>query len=289
MNKVIFIDLDDTLTVDKDPTKKEPHVFTKGAVSFLQRVINEGYDICIVTNQSGIAKGISHPMDVLVYISRVIGEIEIICEAEEKDIKVGLLLCPHQESDNCDCRKPKVKHVLEYIENYNYDLKSSYFIGNSITDSQAGLAAGLNVIPFQVDWATVYSQMQFSAINVHEHSVINGVAGGLAIPKRVDKWWGYELHYSNDERYCMKLLHFEKDGHTSMHYHVGKHETLLVTSGILKLEILFDKKKEVYTLTPGQAWVIQPGLAHRLVAVDGPLDVVESSTIDHVDDSVRIH
>ena len=124
--------------------------------------------------------------------------------------------------------------------------------------------------------------------HVNASSIINGQIGGLAMPKLVKKWWGHELHYKNDEQYCMKLLHFETGGHTSMHFHVGKHETLLVTNGVLTLEVMYNKETKVYRLPAGQAWVVCPGLPHRLVAAEGPVDLVEASTQDFDDDSVRL-
>jgi mannose-6-phosphate isomerase-like protein (cupin superfamily) len=126
------------------------------------------------------------------------------------------------------------------------------------------------------------------APHVAAEAVINGMLTGMARPKKVDKWWGYELHYRNDSMYCMKLLHFDKGGATSMHFHVGKHETLLVVNGILTVATKYDKKLKYRRLEPGQALVVAPGFVHRLIAAEGPVDLVEASTYDHDDDSVRV-
>jgi len=124
--------------------------------------------------------------------------------------------------------------------------------------------------------------------HIATEAIINGLCAGIAVPKRVDKWWGYELHYRNDELYCMKWLHFEHGGATSMHYHVGKHETLLVTSGVLTIETTYNKERKYRRLGPGMALVVAPGFAHRLIAAEGPVDLIEASTQDFDDDSVRI-
>ena len=154
------------------------------------------------------------------------------------------------------------------------------------------------MIPLEKSWS-----------NLDPHvAVIQQIAGdeaGQAMPKRVEKTWGYELHYRNDDKYCMKLLHFngppvDLDNQsvldiadtrwaTSMHFHVIKHETLLVTRGTLTLELIVNKITYVYKLTEGQAWVICPGHVHRLSAIDGPVDLIEASTQDFEDDSVRIN
>ena len=127
---------------------------------------------------------------------------------------------------------------------------------------------------------------------------IAGDEAGQAMPKRVEKNWGYELHYRNDDLYCMKLLHFNgvdnttsadiTDYATSMHFHVIKHETLLVTRGTLTLEVIINKQPTIFLLEEGMAWVICPGHVHRLMALHGPVDIIEASTRDYDDDSVRI-
>ena len=124
--------------------------------------------------------------------------------------------------------------------------------------------------------------------HVQAEGIINGIPFGMAMPKKVDKWWGYELHYKNDEMYCMKWLHLESGGATSMHYHVGKHETLLVVSGTLTVKTVFDGQTKWRRMTAGQALVVAPGFAHSLIAAEGPVDLIEASTTDYADDSVRL-
>lgn len=155
------------------------------------------------------------------------------------------------------------------------------------------------IVPFEKTWG--------DEIHIAAAQIINGDEAGQAMPKRVEKTWGYELHYKNDEQYCMKLLRFNGptpkviawDGpiepeyddpsvSTSMHFHVAKHETLLVKRGILTLEVIINKKTYVHKLPEGTAWVICPGHIHRLSAIEGPLEIIEASTKDYTDDSVRI-
>lgn len=132
--------------------------------------------------------------------------------------------------------------------------------------------------------------------------LLAGDEAGQAMPRRVDKTWGYELHYRNDDRYCMKALHFngpkatslpekinDNTISTSLHFHVIKHETLLVTSGVLTLELIINKERKVHKLPTGTAWVICPGHMHRLSALDGPVVIIEASTKDYTDDSIRIN
>jgi D-glycero-D-manno-heptose 1,7-bisphosphate phosphatase len=55
-------------------------------------------------------------------------------------------MCPHIASDNCDCRKPKPKMILDAARDFNIDLSSSYMIGDHQSDITAGLRAGARTI-----------------------------------------------------------------------------------------------------------------------------------------------
>ena len=47
---------------------------------------------------------------------------------------------------NCDCRKPKPGLILKAAQEHNLDLKKSFFVGDSLTDVQAGKAAGCKTV-----------------------------------------------------------------------------------------------------------------------------------------------
>lgn len=107
-------------------------------------------------------------------------------------------------------------------------------------------------------------------------------------PSHTDKWWGYEKTYHNDEKYCQKLLFMKSGGATSMHFHVKKHETLLVTNGTLTFSYIWNKETTVIKLEEGEAFCVPPGFVHKLSAEDGDVSIVEASTYDSADDSIRI-
>ena len=116
-----------------------------------------------------------------------------------------------------------------------------------------------------------------------------GMMSGLAMPKRVDKRWGWEDIYINDA-YCMKRLYIKAGCETSMHFHVLKHETLLVSSGTLTLSYKDGRGGDHTVLLPeGEAFVVPAGLQHKLIATDTDVMLVEASTTDHDMDSVRVH
>lgn len=118
--------------------------------------------------------------------------------------------------------------------------------------------------------------------------MINRIKGGLANPTIVKKSWGGEKTYINDkDRYCMKQLYFTKGGSTSMHFHVNKHETMFVATGKIKIETIVNKKLNEVYLNEGEAFVVPPGLVHKIIAIESAV-VIEASTYDCPEDSIRI-
>ena len=126
--------------------------------------------------------------------------------------------------------------------------------------------------------------------DAHVHSIleINGLPSGMSVPHKVEKSWGYELVFHNTPAYCCKLLHLNAWSSCSMHFHVQKHETLVCVSGVLQIQVINNKKSEVYTVTPGQAFVVAPGLPHRLIAGDEAVELIEASTQHFDEDSVKL-
>ena len=111
---------------------------------------------------------------------------------------------------------------------------------------------------------------------------------GIANPLRIEKRWGYELIYQNTKLYCCKQLHIRKKFSTSFHLHLEKHETLLVTSGTLYIDIIHNKTEKTIIVKENQAFVIAPGLLHSLRAQSEAVTLVEASTPSYDTDSIRI-
>jgi len=83
------------------------------------------FDLFIVTNQSGVAKGIITFADV----ERINSYIESILNKNGIHV-VEIYVCPHRRSDNCCCIKPNPFFLLEASKNYSIDLSSSFVVGD---------------------------------------------------------------------------------------------------------------------------------------------------------------
>ncbi|HEY5152847.1 MAG TPA: hypothetical protein VII55_02635 [Candidatus Saccharimonadales bacterium] len=97
--------------------------------------------------------------------------------------------------------------------------------------------------------------------------------------KRVEKPWGYELHWvPADAPYMGKVLHINKDARLSLQTHDEKQESWLLTGGRAAVMWENDKGELIQTeLQPGQGYSTKVGQRHRLVGLTD-CDVVEVST-----------
>jgi quercetin dioxygenase-like cupin family protein len=103
---------------------------------------------------------------------------------------------------------------------------------------------------------------------------------------RVEKPWGYELHWAKTDRYVGKVIHINKGHALSLQYHNLKDETVYVFTGKLLFEIEVDGKLVAREMHPGEAAHVTPTTVHRMTALEDS-DVLEASTPE-LHDVVRI-
>ena len=103
---------------------------------------------------------------------------------------------------------------------------------------------------------------------------------------RVEKPWGYELHWARTERYVGKLIHINKGHALSLQYHNIKDETIFLWSGRLLFEIEKDGELVARELEKGESVHVTPHTVHRMTAIEDA-DVFEVSTPE-LHDVVRL-
>lgn len=108
--------------------------------------------------------------------------------------------------------------------------------------------------------------------------------GGAII--RVDKPWGYELHWAKTARYVGKLIHVNAGHALSLQYHNVKEETIYLHTGRLLFEIEEGGALVQREMAPGDSAHIAPTVTHRMTAIDD-CDIFEVSTPE-LDDVVRV-
>ena len=108
---------------------------------------------------------------------------------------------------------------------------------------------------------------------------------------KVKKGWGYELIWATNEKYCGKIMVFEKVGAKfSMHFHKEKEETWFVNSGRFLLKWIDTNDATIHSkeLVQGDKWHNPPLQPHQLEALEEMSEIFEVSTADSVEDNYRI-
>ena len=103
---------------------------------------------------------------------------------------------------------------------------------------------------------------------------------------RVEKPWGYELHWAKTDRYVGKIIHVSAGHALSLQYHNRKDETILLWAGKLLFEIRQGESVRTWEMAPGERVHITPKTIHRMTALEDS-DIFEVSTPE-LDDVVRL-
>jgi len=136
----IFLDRDGVINKEINYLHKiQDFTFLDGVCDSLKYFQKNQYLIIIITNQSGIGRGIYSLDDFLTLNNWMLNKFE------ENNILISeVFFCPHSPEDKCDCRKPKPGMINSAIKKFNIDPKSSWMIGDKEDDIQAAIKAGIN-------------------------------------------------------------------------------------------------------------------------------------------------
>jgi D-glycero-D-manno-heptose 1,7-bisphosphate phosphatase len=138
--KAVFLDRDGTLNEDpgyldhRDKMKLLP-----GVGPALQKLKRAGYLLVVVSNQSGVGRGIIPPSELPMIHARM----------DELLSRWGVRidhysLCLHRPEDQCECRKPQPTLLIQGANALRVNLKSSFMVGDKVVDLEAGANAGVH-------------------------------------------------------------------------------------------------------------------------------------------------
>lgn len=144
MQKAVFLDRDGVIN---DGTlyytfKTEDFRLNTGVIEGLKLLQDAGFILVVVTNQSGVAKGVYTVQDVNVT------HVYMLDLLKENDIQISAVyFCPHHpDVSMCNCRKPATGMIDQAVQELNIDVKKSYLIGDSKRDVEAAVKAGLTPV-----------------------------------------------------------------------------------------------------------------------------------------------
>ena len=105
----------------------------------------------------------------------------------------------------------------------------------------------------------------------------------------VKKGWGHELIWATNEKYCGKLLKFNKGAKFSMHFHAEKDESWYVLDGLFMIKFIETKDASLHeiTLKAGEVWRNRPLQPHQVICLEEGT-IIEVSTPDSVQDNYRV-
>ena len=105
----------------------------------------------------------------------------------------------------------------------------------------------------------------------------------------VNKGWGSELIWATNDKYCGKLMKFNKDAKFSMHFHAQKDETWYVLSGKFEVKYIMtqDASMKSQILEKDSVWRNEPLDPHQIICLEEGT-IIEVSTPDSVEDNYRV-
>lgn len=179
MTKAIFLDRDGVINIDKGYVHRwEDFEFIEGSIKAMQKLTRAGYQLIIVTNQSGIARGFFSEQDYYQLTVKMVSHLK-----RYGVMLLDILYCPHHPraintryAVECTCRKPKPGMILNALKRHKIDPAVSILIGDKITDIQAGIAAGVRL---NLLIQSRYREDSSSLLNVPVFGNLGAAADGL--------------------------------------------------------------------------------------------------------------
>ena len=139
MQKILFLDRDGTINRASDQFVKSPEEWQPlpGALEAIGRLNHAGYHVVLATNQSGLGRGL-FDVAALNSVHETMGRA-LAAHGGRLD---AVFYCPHTPDEGCHCRKPEPGLLLQIAQRYGVSLAGVPYIGDSLRDMQAAVAAG---------------------------------------------------------------------------------------------------------------------------------------------------
>lgn len=144
--RLVILDRDGVINEDSDAYIKSVDEWRPlpGSIEAIARLSQGGYHVCVVSNQSGLARGLFTIDDLNAMhqrlhelLNRIGGQVDAI------------FFCPHGPDQGCNCRKPRPGLLLAAAKRWRVEIVGTPFIGDSPSDIQVAQAVGAQPILVQ--------------------------------------------------------------------------------------------------------------------------------------------
>ena len=141
--RTLFLDRDGVINKESPDFIRSPADWKPlpGSLEAIARARQAGFRIIVISNQSGIARGLLDIATLNAIHHRLIDDL-----AHFGGHIDAFFFCPHGPQDDCSCRKPKAGLLLNAQERLGLDLAKTPFIGDRISDLAAAKCAGAKPI-----------------------------------------------------------------------------------------------------------------------------------------------
>ena len=145
----VFLDRDGTLVHPRHyPSRPEELILYDGIGAGLRRLQTAGFKLIVITNQSGLARGLFTTDDLdrmHDYLTDCLAQLGVRVD--------GVYYCPHHPEGvvpslavECGCRKPQPGMLVQAAHDLHIDLARSWFVGDILDDVEAGSRAGCRTV-----------------------------------------------------------------------------------------------------------------------------------------------
>lgn len=140
---LVLLDRDGVINADSPEYVKSVSEWRPlpGSIEAMARLSRAGFDVVVVTNQSGVGRGLFDRAALEAIHERMRAAVEAAGGRV-----AGIYVCPHRPDEGCDCRKPRTGLLVRAAADFDRDLANVPFIGDKPSDVEAARAVGARPI-----------------------------------------------------------------------------------------------------------------------------------------------
>ena len=141
--KIVILDRDGVINEDSRGHVRTPDEWipVEGSIEAIALLKQKDLRVFVATNQSGIARGLLGEKQLEAIHTKMKNAVE-----RAGGVIEGIVYCPHDETDYCDCRKPRAGLLKQVEVLAGESVKGCHFVGDSLRDIEAALSGGCKPI-----------------------------------------------------------------------------------------------------------------------------------------------